>query len=472
MTRPTNPIQGCNLTLRGFVSEDELAMNGPSLATDRINAVNNELVRQNHDEAGPNCSVPPPPVRTPDPQPTQSSGISNYPDRRKVEIVPPGQTSTTPSCTMESPLARSLTPAEDTDLASMVTVTTGWIDTALGKLVPGNTDGDAALTTYFGAAPNRTTILSNLVRWKNHISTVIPNRNQAGTECNATCEIALAFNNGRGRSSMMTLCPGFFGAEPVDLELQGLTEDQKKAFIILHEAGHGSIGTRDSGYHHRRLIEFLNEYPALAENNTDSYTLMILCLNDLGSFCDAPETSDNFEGLANGAEEENASRGMAWLQTWLEFALQDTSGVYATMDKARKRGVSLNSIQPYYSDVYDLIIQEFAIRRPPRDASPTLGERTTVAAILDRFNTMNEATKPGLDIEKDNSDSPHSRWSQGPGREVILDGAYFLLSTDRTRVEAILPLIIEATTAIDSPMRVKYENLIKVIIAQMHNDQP
>ncbi len=472
MTRKTKPIKGCNLTLGGFVSEDELAMFGQNLATDRINAVNNELVRQNHDEAGPNCFVPPIPIRTPDPRPSESSGVSDYPDRRKVEIVPHGQTSTTPSCTDASPEERSLTPTEDADLAPMITEAAKWVDTALNKLVPGNTEGDEALTTYFGGSSNRTTIKSNLDTWKDHISKIIPNRSQVGTECNDTCRLALAFNNGRDGKSMMTLCPGFFGAEPVNLELPGLKEDQRKTFLILHEAGHGSIGTRDSAYVHRRLIEFLAEYPSLAENNTDSYTLMILCLNAVGSFCDAPVTSDQIVGFSNPAEEEKAHRGIAWLQTWLEFSLQDTSGVFTNMDEARNKGVALDSVHVYYSDIYDLIIQEFGIRRPPGKTAPTFNEQTTVAAILDRLISMERATRPGLGVEKDTTTSLNSRWSPGPGRKVTFDNNYFLLSLDRTRVETILPLLIEATTAIDSSMRLKYGNLIKAIIAQKHNDQP
>lgn len=469
--RPVNSLRGCNLKLSGFVSEDEQVMTGPSLAIDRINAVNNELVRQGHDTTGPDCPVPPAPVRTPDPQPAESSGVFDYPGRRKVEIVPPGQSNATASCTSTSPDNRPLEPTEDADLAAMITLTTGWIDEALLKLAPGNSVGDAALETYFGPSANRTLITGNLVTWRNHIATNIPARNQAGTDCNSVCRIAMAFNNGRGGEAMMTLCPRFFGSEALDV-LPGLEDDQTRAFVVLHEAGHGSIGTRDFGYSHRRMIEFINEYSSLAERNTDSYTLMILCLNDVGSFCDAPTTIDNYVGFANPAEKEKARRGVAWLQSWLTWSKQDTSGVYTYMDEARNNGDSLLLTQDYYAGVYDLIIAEFSIRRPPRDASPTLGEQMTVAAILERIMTMAMATKPGLNVRKDSAASPRSGWSPGPGNILTLEDSYFIISSDRIRVETILELIIAATTAIDTSMRNKYENLIKAIVANGYDNQP
>ncbi len=469
--RPVNSLQGCNLTLSGFVSEDEHVMTGPSLATDRINAVNNELVRQGHDTTGPDCPVPPAPVRTPDPQPAESSGVFDYPSRRKVEIVPPGQSAATASCSVTSPDNRALELAEAADLAEIITLTTGWIDEALLKLAPGNSEGDAALETYFGPSANRSLITGNLVTWREHIATNIPSRNQAGTECNSVCRIALAFNNGRGGEAMMTLCPPFFESEAPDV-LPGLEDDQTRAFVVLHEAGHGSIGTRDFGYSHRRMIEFLSEYPTLAERNTDSYTLMILCLNNVGSFCDEPTTIDNYVGFSNPAEKEKARRGVAWLQSWLEWSEQDTSGVYTYMDEAKNNGDSLLSTQGYYAGVYDLIIAEFGIRRPPRNASPTLGEQMTVAAILERIMTMNRATKPGLNIKKDSSSSPHSIWSIGPGRKLTLEDSYFTISSDRIRVETILELIIASNTAIDTSMRDKYENLIKAIVVNGYDNQP
>ena len=54
----------------------------------------------------------------------------------------------------------------------------------------------------------------------------------------------------------------------------------------MHEAGHGSISTIDTAYGHvGMLIEFLADYPDIAEGNTDSYTLMVLCLKGFPGYC-------------------------------------------------------------------------------------------------------------------------------------------------------------------------------------------
>ncbi len=112
----------------------------------------------------------------------------------------------------------------------------------------------------------------------------------------------------------------------------------------MHEAGHGSIGTRDTGYGHRRLIEFLSGFPAIAETNTDSFTLMVLCLN--------------------GTEAVKSRRGIAWLQTWLTWTQQDTSCLYVRMNVARESGRGLRAINTYYADVYDVLVAAFNVRRP------------------------------------------------------------------------------------------------------------
>jgi len=466
LERETDPIKGCNVTLKGFISEDELAIFGPTLAADRINTVDSELVLQQHNSSGGDCAVPPVPVRTHLPLPDQSAGVSDYTHRRKVEILLDSQASSTPSCTATSPQVRSLTPTENTDLATYITMSSDWIDEALRKLVPGNAEGDAALTAYFGASANRTTITANLTTWRDHILNVIPVQNQSGTECNDTCRIALAFNNGTGASAMMTMCPPLFTGQ-IDSIHPGLDENQSKSFVIMHEAGHGSIGTKDTAYGHRRLIEFIDEYPSLAENNTDSYTLMILCLNGFSALCTAPVTQDTYEGLANSTEEESSRRGISWLQTWIGWSSQDLSGVYRYINRARETGDALSDIHTYYAETFDLLIDGFGIRRPAGDPSPTFGEQTLVAAIFNRFQVMKDALTPGLRVEKDTSASANSRWLPGPGRTLFLEQSYFGINNDRARVETLLPLLLRAMTSIASSMEVKYETLTKAIV-QLH----
>jgi hypothetical protein len=250
-----------------------------------------------------------------------------------------------------------------------------------------------------------------------------------------------------------------------------LNQDEKKAFVIMHEAGHGSIGTEDTGYGHRRLIEFLSGLRTVAETNTDSYTLMVLCLNSFTGFCAAPTTTDIPVGMS-GTEETNSRRGLAWLQTWLIWSETDTSSLYRRMEIARQSGQGLATVNTYYASVYDVLVAAFDIHRPPGDPPPTFPEQTMVAAILDRLIPMERATTAGLTVEKDTGATPTARWTSGPGRHLFLTDAYFSLSTDRQRVETLLSLIIEANTEISSVLEPAYENYIKNNIRVHHDDLP
>jgi hypothetical protein len=126
LARAVNPLKGCTITLEGFVSEDELVEFGSSLATDRINAVDAEFAAQHHDDPGPACPTPAPPLRTHSPLPAVSSGVSAYRRRRKVEVVPAGATSTTAPCPPGSAQHRALTATESTTLTNAVDQAVVW----------------------------------------------------------------------------------------------------------------------------------------------------------------------------------------------------------------------------------------------------------------------------------------------------------------------------------------------------------
>ncbi len=456
------PQRGCQLTLHGFISEDELVDFGPALATDRINAVDVELANRGHNNPGQACPNPVPPLRIPFPHPTESSGVADYRSRRKVEIVPVGRTPTTLPCPPGAPLYRTLTAPELATVNDAITVAVGWMNTAIGKLTPGHAEGDPALTAYFGGTGLRSTVGSNLALWRSHLDTVVRVNNRHATQCNTTCQTAVAYNQGQGSSAQMTVCPVFFGS--LDIH-PPLSQDEKKAFVLMHEAGHGSIGTRDAAYGHRRLIEFLALYPAIALTNTDSYTLMVLCLNGFPIYCTPPAAADMPVGMS-AAEARDSRRGLGWLETWLTFGEQDLSGLYVRMNAAREAGQRVRDISAYYADVFAPFLRAFDIHRPPADPPPTFREQTTVAAARDRILVMRQASRAGLTVEKDASAAPTMRWVSGgplggPGRHLFLTDTYFVLTTDRRRVQALLPLIIAASSSIDAVLRPAYEQFIE-----------
>ena len=468
LTRAVNPLKGCALTIEGYVSEDELVEFGAGLATDRINVVDAELAAKDHNDPGPVCLHPVPPLRTHSPLPAASSGISAYRSRRSVEIVPASGASSTVSCPPGSAISRALTAAEQTIITAAIDQAVAWLDASLAKLVPADPDGDAALSAYFGGPAQRSAVSANLGTWRGHLDTFVRVNNAFGTGCNATCRTAIAFNSGVGAGANMTVCPSFFQSMSVH---PSLNQDQKKAFVLLHEAGHGSIGTKDVAYGHRRLIEFLTSVPSLALTNTDSYSLLILCLNGFSGFCSAPQAGDLPVSLIV-LEAENSRRGLAWLQSWLTWAEQDTSSLYGNITTGLHAGSGVGSINTYYEGVYNLLRRSFNVHRPPGDSTPTFTEQTFVASIIDRLITMKNATAAGVEVNKDASVPPTDTWQTGPGRKISLSSNYFGLSNDRDRVELLLKSILRANSAISPTAEPLYETYIKDIVRVNRGNQP
>jgi hypothetical protein len=174
----------------------------------------------------------------------------------------------------------------------------------------------------------------------------------------------------------------------------------------------------------------------------------------------------------SGPERISSRRGLAWLQTWLTWAEQDTSSLYTIMNVARTSGRGLRTVNAYYANVYGALVAAFNIHRPEGEPPPTFHEQTTVAAILDRLTPMNDATAAGLTVEKDTSATPVARWAMGPGRNLFLTDAYFLLTTDRARVEHLLPLILAANVDISTTLEPIYETYIKENVRISRGNKP
>ena len=462
--------RGCPLTLHGFVSEDELVDFGPALADNRIQAVDAELSDRDHDLPSTACPAPVPPLRTPAPHAAASADVVDYRSRRTVEIVPAGQPATTVRCPPGAPLFRPLSAAESPVLDVAITTAVDWMNAAIGKLTRGHSEGDPAVAAYFGHRRRRLRVRRNLGRWRDHLNTVVRRRNRHGTQCNPTCQRAIAFNQRRGPTAQMTVCPRFFGTFRIE---PSLSQEQKRAFVVMHEAGHGSIGTRDTGYGHGRLIEFLAGYPAIALRNTDSYTFLVLCLNNFAGFCALPGAA-NLPGGLTGTQATKARRGLAWLEAWLTFGSQDLTGLYKRMAIARRSGRRVRDVQRYYARVFRPLIRAFEIRRPAFDPPPTFREQTEVAAIRDRILVMERASRARLTVT---GAALRMEWATGgpfggPGRRVFLADAYFLLSSDRQRVETLLPVIIAASSSIDASRRRSYRRFIRDNVRRNRGNVP
>jgi hypothetical protein len=473
ISRLTAAHRGCPLTLRGFISEDERIDFGDALATSRINAVDAAFAAAGHDNPGVCVPVPSAVLRTPDPQPAASGGILIYSSRRKVEVVPPGSAPTTPVCCSSTVTTNCvqanppLTPAETTQLDDAITDGLDMMDTAIGKLVPGNAEGDSALTTFFGTPTRRAQVSGKLRTWRRHIDTVVRTRRRRGTECDAGCTNTIAYNEGVGGSAIKTFCNPFFN--PAIHEYPTLTPAQNRALILVHESGHGALDTTDYAYDANRLIAFIGP-SRLSLENTDSFVFLIRCLASLPDSCAPPARGDTATDLSD-PERNQAQEGLAWLESWLIWSGQDASNAYDTMNSSRTRGRWTNS---YYERVFYLLAEAFDIRRPYL-ALPTMREQTSVAAIWQRLSFMETAAGADLDIRKDLSPTPVQRWVPGPqvpSRQLFLTDQYLSLGTPRARVEMLLPMIIEATPAIESALRNAYATFIRRTVRDNWSNQP
>lgn len=465
--------RGCPLTLRGFISEDERIDFGDSLANSRIAAVDTAFANAGHNNAGVCNPAANTPLRTPDPQPGASGRVLLYQSRRKVEVVPPGATSTTERCCRDASdtncvqANRPLDAGETTQVDAAITDGLALMTSAIDKLVVGNAEGDQALTSFFGTTSRRAQVRRNLSRWRQHIDTVVRTRRRRGTGCDGGCTGTIAYNQGTGSRANKTFCDPFFN--PSIAEYPGLSAAQNRALILVHESGHGSLDTTDYAYDANRLIEFIGP-SRLSLENTDSYVFLIRCLAGLPNSCAVAPRGDVATGLT--AEQlRRAQEGVAWLESWLIWSGQDASNAYDTMDTSRTSGRWTNT---YYEQVFYLLADAFDIRRP-RQALPTMREQTTVAAIWQRLAVMERAAVQNLQINHDTSASPVQRWepaTNGPSDRLFLTDSYLSLTTPRTRVETLLPMIIEATPLIDSSLRVAYASFIRQTIRRNWSNQP
>jgi Domain of unknown function (DUF4157)/Putative peptidoglycan binding domain/Lysine-specific metallo-endopeptidase len=464
--------KGCGLELQGFISEDERIDFGDQLATDRLIAVDDQFRNEGHDAAGV-CTPPMPPIlplRTLTPKPEASAGLPAYRDRRKVEVIPPGAAATTLDCET-TPDHRALDATETVLFNTAVADSLPLMNMAIGHLVVGDVDGDAALTKLFDGVSHRTTVKGKLQTWRDHIDRVVRTRKRRGTGCDSLCEASIAYNLKTGPSAMMTLCDSFFGSIGL---YPLLNDDQRRAVVLIHEAGHGSLDTDDIAYNTGRLVNFISRTPALALKNTDSFVTLVQCLAGLPGGCDLPVRSDTVVGIADPLELDKAQEGLAWLNTWLIWAEQDVGGLFGAMARARPRG-RWAAKDAYYSEfVLPLLADAFELDRPDFNALPTFREQTEVAAIWDRFRQLSAVTDSDLHIEKDTSVPPSQRWepgATGPSNRVFLTDAYFPL-TPRERVEVLLSMIVEGTPMIDVGLRTAYVNFTETTVRDNWDNEP
>lgn len=426
------------VTLTGFESEDELLDFGDKLADERVKAVSAELKKdgQGDDDAK---------LRKPDPQPQASTGVLSYRDRRKVKIIPAGGPKPADCKTIPAgwahpdfgPCDAATEPLVIKAIDRGVKLMTDAID----ALKPGDATAEKAVADRFGDKKHLPVIKTKLTTWKGHLDMFVRGHHECTNACHSACVGTGAYTDG---SKDTFLCEAI---------IRGLTDPAKDedALLLVHEAGHGALGTKDVAYDNTRLLSLIQKDFSLAEINTDSFVLLIQCLNGIvinGMGCTVPMPGDTFTGMAPGPVAgpagplEKSQEALAWLERWMDFVWQDVNNLYAAVVKARKAG----KWDPDDSDEMnrmDLLAKDFGLHRPEGSPAPTMREETEVAAIHDRFFRLSQLTEKSKarDFKRDDAASPE--WKEAPP-QVVVNKAFFDLKTARERVRFLVDLLVKA----------------------------
>ena len=476
-------LEGRALTLYGFVSEDELIDPGPTLADDRLAVVDRELAAQGHDGSTP----PSNPLRTLVALPDASVGVINYRTRRKVEVVRPGEQSRTVPCAEGDPRREALTATQLPVVQAALDRAVTYLDTArlllstdtpplpFLPLLFGPFLGSHAFDEFIGDPALRAEVVDKLEQWADHLRRFpLGERGFHGLICDAACGAgAMAYNNDTGSDAEMTFCDSFFEPVYAFTAYGSLSEDEQRAFVVMHEGGHGSIGTVDIAYGFTRLFQFLDDRPEDALRNTDSFARLVLCLNGLRDACDIVENTGPVRGM-DDAERTRAMEAVGWVQSWLIWAEQDVSGLYGFFSETREQGNWIDD--DHYGNVVRPIFERHFEHRRPHEAPATARELTTVAAVHDRIDRMLAATGTDLTIEKHTDIVVDERWrvrtTSTRGAHLRLTDFFFIIGNLRPQVEHLLELLIEGTPEIQSSLRFEYAEFIKEIIQTNWGNRP
>jgi peptidoglycan hydrolase-like protein with peptidoglycan-binding domain len=447
------------LTLAGFQSEDEVADFGPGLARERIDAVDAELARAGHAKA-----------RTPHAQPAASGGIPDYPARRKVEVSA-GAGQKTTSCTTV-PKGWTLHDQGPCN-ASMEKIVIAAIDrgvklmeTALRLLTPGDPISEKAVEDRFGSKLHLPLIKSRLVTWKDHLDNFVRAHHTCTNECHGACENTRAYTTGTDETF---LCTRFLNAPT-----QTRAQKDWQAVIMVHEAGHGALDTKDIAYDDTRLIALLHKNFAAAEINTDSYVLLIRCLSGVtfgGLGCSVPKPGDTFPGLGP-PKSDQAGEALAWTERWMDFGWQGVNSLYAAIAQARKAG-AWHPNHRFTRTLLPFVTEDFGLRRPEGHPPPTLREQTTVAALHDHYVKMKAVTKKNVGRAMSESATAAPEWiDRGPTHAVVVPPRFFGGMGPRDRVRFLAKLLVQAQPGISSAAVPAYVSLTEKIATTFFIDEP
>jgi hypothetical protein len=471
---------GQDLTLSGFVSEDEdvPAGSGMALATARINAVSTALSTNAPPHTG---------AHTPDTATalTAGQGNLNYRSMRKVVVKPTGVSSGVSNCAGSNGLIACSPTSQFTTAQSRADTL---LQAAVAAVSPANVAANAGNidTAFHTTSANRTNIaarvLTNLTNLRPHISTQMTPVSTLGpgpaftpgpghrcaNDCDAVCGGgATAYNNRHDANAVMTLCdtPRGFMRE---------TDLDQRALTLIHEGLHGTAlevappaspnptvpGSRDFSYEHQRLILFLDANTAI--KNSDSYVVFVRLINSIAGTM-GRATPDVATGVAmTASQRRDVDRALAFLEGWLVLSRQEVSSLYGTIVRSIAGGSWDNT---YYEATMELLAPRFGLTRPP--SLPTATDQRAVAAIHERLARMRAVLYTTTALTIDRIAVGATSWSSGPGSTVTIGPDFFSIPAgaghDRAQLDLLLRRIVEATTGVTPDAVSRYVDLVNQI---------
>jgi len=440
-----------DLDLHGYVSEDEASppAAGKTLADNRIKAVDTELNSVGHSGK-----------RNADPKPDVGDGRIDYRSVRAVEIAPAGSTPTAPDC-KKTAADGPCSAAAEKGYTDTRTMADGFIDKARRLLTSGtDSDTDALRDEFFGGGGGKGSgakvtgvIDANLGKIKAQMATNANSKqHRCGTICDSVCSVAIAYNQDVGKSSMLTLCPVFVSADA-----------HERTRNLIHETAHGTDGvglggkvhgTKDLAYRHERRLPLLT--PDQALRNSDSYSLFVMLSAD-PVFTRPKRPADKIT-VATGKGDVEES--LALLGDWAKWSEQETNSTYSTIAESRAKK---KWSKPYYEETMKLIAAQFGLTTPP--ALPSDDDRFTIAGIVDRYETIRNVVRKGLNVQRDPA-AKTTIWSKGPGNSITLGDDFFALTTATERTRLLMHALVDQISEIAPAHRNKFVDLAEQLNAR------
>jgi hypothetical protein len=424
------------MTLVGTRSEDEELDFPATLPDERVAAVDKELGALGHKKAD----------RTLETR-AESQGAIDFWQFRKVRIIPASSAAQQPDCSKDPAgwtQGRGPCDAKDDkvvkdNIGRGVTL----MGTAITELKKKDAVAKQAVKDRFGGSLTVNQAITKLTKWKDFLDTDVRANLLCANVCHKACAGTGAYFDPPIRKT--TICGGI---------LTRGTVDDEAALSIAHEAGHGSLDTTDVAYDTSRLFASIQK-DSLSKINTDSYIVLIRCLN--GLTCGPPASKDTFSGFDPAKKQDAAAaEALAWLERWMDWVWQDVNNLYEALAGSIAAGTWGGDSR----GTRDLLFKIFKIHRPAgASAAATRGEQLEVAAIHDRLRRMLASAGKDRDVKLDATAGATPSWSDSTKPSEAVVTPPFVKLSRRKQVETLLAALVHAMSDISlaaEPVYVKF----------------